>query len=250
MLNHEDIIAKILSLHPDLTRETIMDMINKKREDAGKLLTMDGAAYIVANELDLDLSDEITLKDKIDIKDLIVESNDVAITGVVRTVYPITTFTRNDGKAGQVARFVVSDETGTIAIVLWDEKAEIIKQGKISPNLNIRIEHGYVKTSLNGRPEINIGQKGAVIILSPNSRTGRSDTFKRGFKKIRKITEDDYYINLVGVVLSTSPVTVFMRKANSKGQVMRVRIADETGRIRVVLWDKKVNQVKKVKKNQ
>ncbi|RLI51581.1 hypothetical protein DRO61_02065 [Candidatus Bathyarchaeota archaeon] len=250
MLNHEDIIAKILSLHPDLTRETIMDMINKKREDAEKLLTMDGAAYIVANELDLDLSDEITLKAKIDIKDLIVGSNDVSITGVVRTVYPITTFTRNDGKAGQVARFVVSDETGTIAIVLWDEKAEIIKQGKISPNLNIRIEHGYVKTSLNGRPEINVGQKGAVIILSPNSRTDRSDTFKRGFKKIRKITEDDYYINLVGIVLSTSPVTVFMRKDNSKGQVMRVRIADETGRIRIVLWDEKVNQVKKVKKNQ
>ncbi len=250
MLNHEDIITKILSIHPDMTRETIMNLINKKREDAGKLLTMDGAAYLVANELDLNLSDEVTLKTKINIKDLIVGSNDVSIAGVVRTVYPVSTFTRKDGKEGQVARVVVSDETGTISIVLWDEKTEIIKQEKISPNQNIRIEHGYVKTSLNGRPEINIGQKGAVTILSSNSSTNRSVTVKQGFKKIRKITEDDYYINLVGVVLSTSPVTVFTRKDNSKGQVMRVRIADETGRIRIVLWDEKVNNIKKVKKNQ
>ncbi len=250
MLNYEDIIAKILSLHPDLTRETIMNMINKKREDAGKLLTMDGAAYIVANELDLTLSDEVTLKTKIEIQDLIVGSNDVSIAGVVRTVYPVTTFTRNDGKEGQVTRVVVSDETGTITIVLWDEKAEIIKQGKVSPNQNIRIEHGYVKTNLNGRPEINVGQKGAMTILSSNSSIGKSVTVKQGFKKIRKITEDDYYINLVGVVLNTSSVTVFTRRNNTKGQVMRVRLADETGRIRIVLWDEKVNQVKKVKKNQ
>jgi replication factor A1 len=250
MLNHEDVITRILSLHPDLTRDTIMNMINKKREDAGRLLTMDGAAYIVANELDLNLSDEVTLKTKIKITDLIVGSNDVSVAGDVRTVYPVTTFTRNDGREGQVARFVISDETGTIAVVLWDEKAEIINQGKVSPNQNIRVEHGYVKIGLNGRPELNIGQRGDVIILSSKSSTKRSGKIGQGFKKIRNITEDDYSINLVGVVLSTSPVTVFTKKDKSKGQVMRIRIADETGRIRLVLWDEKVNQVKKVKKNQ
>jgi replication factor A1 len=250
MLNHEDVIAKILSIHPELTRDTVLNMINEKREAAGRLLTLDGAAYIVANELDLKLSEEVTLKTQIKITDLIVGSNDVSIAGNVRTVYPVTTFTRNDGREGQVARIVMVDETGIISVVLWDEKAEMIKQGKVSPKQNIRIEHGYVKMGLNGRPEINIGQRGAVIILSSNRNTISSVKGGQGFKKIRNITEDDYYVNIVGVVLSTSPVTVFTKKDKSKGQVMRIRIADETGRIRLVLWDEKVNQVKKVKKNQ
>ena len=250
MLNHEDVIEKILLLHPDLTRKTIMNMINEKRENAGRLLTMEGAAYLVANELDLNLADEVTLKTQIKINDLIIGSNDVSISGEILTIYPVTTFNRTDGRTGQVARFVISDETGTIPIVLWDEKVESIKQKKLSLHQHIRIEHGYVKLGLNGRPEINVGRRGNVIILSSNLNSKKSETVKQGFKKIRNISEEDYYVNLVGIVLNSSPITVFTRKDNSRGQVMRIRLADETGRIRLVLWDEKVNQIKKVKKNQ
>lgn len=249
MLSYEEVITKILSIRSDLTKKNIHDLIQKKRNRVGRLLTEEGAAHLVANELGINLSGKTTLKTTIKIKDLIVGTNDVTITVKVESVYPATTFTRKDGVEGQVARLIVSDETGIINITLWDEKAEMVSRGMFSQNQTIRVEHGYIRNNLDGRPALNIGQRGSITILSSDSNDIKSVVVKRGFKKIRDVREDDYYVNIVGVVLGVSPITVFTRKNKAKGQVMRIRLADETGRIRVVFWDEKADLLKRVKKN-
>jgi replication factor A1 len=249
MLSLEEVITQILSLRPDLTRKTVQEMIRRKMEGAGRLLTDEGAAYMLANELGVNLSDETALKTKIRIRDLIVGASDVTVTGRVIDVYPVTAFTRNDGTEGKVARLVISDETGRVDVALWDERAEMVSLGRASPNQVVRVNHGYVRAGLDGEPELNVGQRGSVVILSSDSSVYKPVTVSSAFKKIQDLKEGDYYANVVGVVMGASPPTVFKRKDGRKGQVMRVRLADETGRIRVVFWDEKADLVKGVLKN-
>jgi replication factor A1 len=181
------------------------------------------------------------------IKDLIIGANDATIVGVVSSMTPPKSFVRRDGVEGQVARLVVSDDTGSIRVVLWNEKTSIISQGKVSPNQMVRISHGYVRAGLTGNPELNLGRRGTVVVLS-STPAFEPVSPQNSLKKIHDLTEGDYFVNFVGVVKGFSQVSSFQRANGMQGQVMRVRLADDTGRVRAVLWDDQVNSVKETKR--
>jgi replication factor A1 len=242
MLSQRDIVEKILSVRQDLTERALNTLIQKKMEGAGRLLTEEGATYMVANELGIDLSNGNVVGTGMKIKDLIIGANDATITGVVLAVSTPQTFMRKDGVEGAVARLVVSDDTGTMNVVLWNEKTRVLTQENISPQQVIRISHGYVRAGLSGRPELNVGRRGTVVLLtSPPSRT--QDPSTNYLTKIRDLAEGDF-VTFRGVVQGHSPISSFTRSNNRPGQVMRVRLADETGRIRAVFWDDKVDDVR------
>lgn len=242
MLSQRDIVEKILSVRQDLTESALKTIIQKKMEGAGRLLTEEGATYMVANELGIDLSDGNVVGTGMKIKDLIIGANDATITGVVLAVSTPQKFVRKDGVEGAVARLVVSDDTGTMNVVLWNEKTRIVTQENVSPNQVVRISHGYVRAGLTGSPELNIGRRGTVVILSSKPSVNREPPTNY-FKKIRDLAEGDF-VNFRGVVKGHSPISSFTRSNNRPGQVMRVRLADDTGRIRAVFWDDKVDSVR------
>jgi replication factor A1 len=243
MLNRKEIIEKILALRPDLTVDDLQRIIRTKIEGAGRLLTEEGATFMVANEFGIDLSNGNVVGTGMKVKDLIIGANDATIVGVVNAVSPPKTFVRRDGVEGQVARLMVSDDTGSVRVVLWNEKTDIISQGKVSPNQTVRISHGYVRAGLTGDPELNVGRRGTVVVLSSTPAFER-ETPQSSLKKIRDLAEGDYFVNFVGVVKGFSQVSSFRRANGMEGQVMRVRLADSTGRVRAVLWDDQVDSVK------
>jgi replication factor A1 len=53
----------------------------------------------------------------------------------------------------------VKDETGTMTLVLWDEKVIPLKVGDI-----LRVENGFV-TSFKGEWRINVGKYGEIAKL-------------------------------------------------------------------------------------
>lgn len=242
MLSQRDIVEKILSVRQDLTESALKRIIQKKMEGAGRLLTEEGATYMVANELGIDLSDGNVVGTGMKVKDLIIGANDATIMGVVIAVSRPQKFVRKDGVEGTVARLVVSDDTGTMNVVLWNEKTKIISQENVSPHQVVRISHGYVRTGLNGSPELNVGRRGTVVILSSKPSLNR-EQLTNYRKKICDLTEGDF-VNFQGVVKGHSRISSFMRSNNRPGQVMRVRLADDTGRIRAVFWDDKVDAVR------
>lgn len=242
MPTKEEMILRILQERPDLTREVIEKNINKKKKATDNFLTDEGAAYMFANDLGIDLSSEGVLSTKITIKDLIVGAYDVTITGKVLAVYPVRTFRRSNGSEGKVARIVISDETGIVNVVLWDERTEIV-ESKVSKSDVIRVNHGYVKTGLNGKPEINVGYKGSVITLSPSFSSNVAFKIKEVYNKIREIKIERAYINLIGVLEKVSVTSFFRRKDGGKGKVVRARVADETGRVVAVFWEEKTDLI-------
>ncbi len=235
MMSSDEVLKRILSSRLDLTREKVLQMVKSKRESAGRLLTEEGAVYMVANDLGIDIASG-GLRTTLRLKDLIAGTSDATVSGTVVVTYPTQTFNRKNGALGKVGRFVLQDETATVNIVLWDEKAELLETGKITPGMTVRVNHGYVRAGLSGKPEVNVGIRGSIL---PTETPGeKAATTQVGLhRKILDIRPDDLLTNLVGIVSEVSSPTSFTRLDGRTGRMARLRLGDETGKIRVVLWE-------------
>src|SRR3989338_10459132 len=116
ILGYETIINKIIEA-TSLPRNEIEARVEQKLKDLHDLISREGAAHIVANELNVKLFDNInkTLK----IGDLNASMSSINLVGRVLNVYEIKSF--NNGKrSGRIGSLLIGDETGTTRVVIWD----------------------------------------------------------------------------------------------------------------------------------
>jgi replication factor A1 len=165
----EEIVKQILSSRSDLKRKEILEMIKKKKTDAGDFLTDETAARIVASELGVK-SGKKPLRLEIQIQDLISGLNDVTVTGKVVAVYPPKIFTRRDWTEGKLASLLVSDDNETLRVVLWDDKVDLVESGKIQHEKTIRISHGYVREGWGSNLELHVGKRGIIEVLEKSEK--------------------------------------------------------------------------------
>ncbi len=243
MPTKEDIIAKILQARSDLTREVLEKKIRVKKDAMGKFLTDDGAAYMVANDLEVDLSGESPLKTSMVIKDITVGAGDVTIDGTVVAVYKVRSFHRSNGSEGKVARIVIGDETGDVNVVLWDGKAEVAER-RLTKGDKVRVNHSYVRAGLDGKPELNVGQRGSLVILPVSLKPDEEYVAKEVYTKTKEMSEGAS-VNFIGLVEGISVLSTFRRRDEREGKVVRARLADENGRIMAVFWDEKTDFINK-----
>jgi replication factor A1 len=163
-MTSEEIVEQILSFRSDLKRKEVLEMIQKKKSDAGGFLTNETAARIVASELGVKSRKKL-LKLEIQIQDLVSGLNDVTVTGKVVALYPPKVFTRRDMTEGKLASLLVSDGNGTLRVVLWDDKVDLVENSKIQHEQTIRISHGYVRQGWGRNLELHVGKRGIIEVL-------------------------------------------------------------------------------------
>jgi len=66
---------------------------------------------------------------------------------------------RYTGQRFKVAEATITDGTGTIKLVLWNEQID-----QVNPDDIVRIENGYVKT-FRGEIQLNVGRYGKLTVL-------------------------------------------------------------------------------------
>jgi len=59
-----------------------------------------------------------------------------------------------------VARAILEDDTGKIALNLWREQIDLVKEGDI-----VRVENGFVRT-YQEQLELNVGSRGNIVVLT------------------------------------------------------------------------------------
>jgi len=241
----EDIIQRILSSHPNLSREEVLKMIQQKEETAKGFLTRESAARALAAELGVEPLGKPS-KRRLALRDLVSGLGDVTVTARVLFVSPIQTFTRSDETEGKLRRLFIADQTGELRVVLWDDKAEMLQAEKLVGKI-ARFSHGYVRRGFNGRLELNIGSRGTVEVDPPDVCEDDLPPFTSFLKKINGITLENGTVNVVGIIEEAYPVTTFNRKDGSEGKVRRLRLKDDTGEIMVVLWNKRVDALSGIK---
>lgn len=159
------IINKIISLNPEINRKEIIKRIKNKKIKSGNFLTDETAARIIASDLGVEIA-KPPIELKIQIKDLISGLNDVSLVVKLVSIFPPKTFKRKDWTEGKFATLIVSDKSGTLRVILWDNNVDLIETGKIKKDQIIQISHGYVREGWNGKPELHMGNKGKIKILT------------------------------------------------------------------------------------
>ncbi|MDD2439444.1 MAG: OB-fold nucleic acid binding domain-containing protein [Methanosarcinaceae archaeon] len=227
-----DIDAIYEKLNSIISKEEFLERLQQKVESMGGLCDEKMAAMMVANELGVSFVDRTPVK----IRDITPESGNVGFVAKVITVFEAKEFTRNDGTIGRVGNLIVGDETGKIRLTLWDNMADYIKEEKLQPEQNLLVS-GFVKQGYSGL-EVHIGNNGVLTESEEEVELlGES-------QKIGEIKDGMGDLNLLGKVLEVSDIRTFQRKDGTEGRVGNLLLGDETGNIRVTLWDEKTEFLK------
>ncbi len=196
----EDIVAKIKE-KSSLSEAEILQMIDAKVAKLSGLVSREGAAHIIANELGVKVFENIPTSGKLQIKNILPGIRDVALTGVAIQVYETREFTVG-AKQGKVASFLIGDETGRTRVVAWNTMAEALsglKQGD-----TVKIKSGYVRER-DGRTEIHLNERSEVII----NPEGEKIELGAKRKKINEIKEDDNAVELLGTIVQVQDPRFF-----------------------------------------
>lgn len=191
---YEQIVERIQK-EADISEDEINGKINQKMKQLSGLISREGAAHIVANELGIKLFDAFT--GKLQIKNILVGLRNVETVGKVLQTYELREFTTNE-RQGKVASLVIGDETGTIRVVMWGSQADNIKN--ISKDMMLKLVGGYVKNN-NGSIELHLNERSQLILNPPgeNIDVVRQNTAER--KEISNLTEKDNNAEILGTIV-------------------------------------------------
>lgn len=200
-IGYDEIIRKIKE-EKKLTDLEIQVKIDKKLNDLSGLISKEGAAHIVANELGIKLFDKAGME-RVKINELLIGMRRVGINGRVTSVFSINQFTK-EGEERKVASFIAGDETGRVRVVLWDEKhINEIENGNIKTDVIVKIDNAYVRDSngfkelhLNGNSSLVVNPKGVVI--EKVSDVKLSNLFR---KKINELKERENNVSILGTLV-------------------------------------------------
>jgi len=180
----------------NISEDEIRSKIKAKMEQLSGLISEEGAAHIISNELGIKLFEEVS--GKLQIKNILAGMRDVETVGKVQQMFPINEFQRKDGTPGKVASIVMADETGSIRVVLWGSQTDLVKDLKESDI--IKITAGYTREN-NNRLEIHINEKSKLEINPEGETIKEVKQFNAVRKKINELTENDNDVELLGTIV-------------------------------------------------
>ncbi|MEF8814402.1 MAG: single-stranded DNA binding protein [Halovenus sp.] len=216
-------------LDADVAESEFREAVARKVEQMEGLADEETAAMILAHELADNEVDTVA--------DIDPAMDEVKFIAKVRSVGDVRTFERDDGEDGRVVNVEAADETGTVRLAFWDEQATAIADGGLEPGDVLRVK-GRPKEGYNGL-EVSVDK------AEPEEDVD-VDVDLNGEGTIDGLALGQSDVTVTGLVLDTDDVRTFDRDDGSEGRVANLTIGDETGRIRVTLWDAKADRATEI----
>ena len=191
---YEQIVERI-GKETKISESEINGKIDSKMKQLSGLISKEGAAHIVANELGIKLFDTFT--GKLQIKNILAGLRNVETVGKVLQTYELREFTTND-RQGKVASLVIGDETGTIRVVMWGDQADNIKN--ISKDMTLKIIGCYVKDN-NGTIELHLNDRSKLLINPEGETVKEIKQNNTERKSINQLTENDSSVEILGTIV-------------------------------------------------
>lgn len=250
----DEIKDKILD-QTELDEDTLDEQISTKLDQLSGLISEEGAAHIVANENDVELTDE---EDTLKIDNLASGMQGINIPGRIVQAYELQTF-ENDRGEGQYAKFLFGDETGVTMVVMWGDTATNISkldEDDVVMLKDVSVREGRRGTEIhaNEQSEVEINPDGVSI---ESTDTSAQETTR---KSVEDLEEDDENIEIFTTIVQIFEPKFFERDPETKrklqrnddgdwenpegniidepeiGAVLNIYADDGTDSVRVVLW--------------
>jgi len=244
MIN-EELVEQILSLNPTISKEALLERLEGERRRTGGLISGEILLRMVAAEFGVGSSRTEVVMPTLSISNLIAGLYDVTVVGRVVAVFSSRTF--NGKRSGKFAGLLITDKTGVLRVVMWNDQTSMVETGKIAAGQMVRFSHAYTKEDRNGKVELHIGGKCETEINPAGIRAEDYPTIERFLTKINELASahKNAKVNVLGTVTKLFPAFSFERQDSSLGKVMRLTLADETGEIAVVAWNERADELEK-----
>ena len=239
------IISDILAKRRDLSEDHILSLIEEKKREGRGLLSDEGAARLVAEELLVQMHG--TQLGRMQINDLVSGLNDVSISGRVMLAWPAQQFERRDGTTGRAMRLILVDKSGRTRCVLWDRHVDIASRTGDLQGRILRIGHAYTRQGMTGEPEVHAGDRSSLEIDPQDIPATDFPEFRDLFTQLGDLTTTASQVNVVGI-LDSEPRYYTFAKENRTGSVLHITLTDQSAAIPVVAWNEKAEELRELKK--
>ena len=172
-----------------------------------------------------------------DLDDIDEEGEEVDIIGRIINVNEPREFKRDDGTVGVVRSVEIADGSGVVRTSFWDDKAS----ATLNIGDEIRLENARTRLGLYN-VELSIGKTARV--LEPTDEEvekippiAELEEMIYTTKKIHQLEEDERNTRVLARIIDLYEPNEFQRDDGSIGRVRSAEIADDSGVIRVSLWD-------------
>ena len=156
MPRFEEIVKSIVE-KTGIDEQEVMELIAKKQEELSNLVSQEGAAYIVARDLGLNLIERP--KRNIEIKSIVPGIKSLNLTARIININNPLRFER-DGVERFVQNVVLADKTGRIVMTLWNEQREMLNNVKVGDVIEVR--GAYTIQNNRGFTELRLGRYSVI----------------------------------------------------------------------------------------
>lgn len=168
----------------------LMAKIDAKCVALAGLISKEGAAHIIANELG------VKLLEGGKIKSLMPGMRNAEVLGRITQIFEVREFQRADGTNGKVGSFLTGDDTGIVRIVCWGNQADNLKQ--LTTGTPVKITGGMVRENQRGYKEVHLNETSKII---PNPKENVPEVSKPQRKTLKELQENDEQVEIVGTVV-------------------------------------------------
>lgn len=236
----DEILERILSEHPEIGKTELCKRLRDAKKKTGGLIREEILLQVIAAELGINLPQESVYDQKLSISRLVPGLYDVTVSGRIIAIYPSKAF---KGKSRGKFASVLIAEDDVLRVMLWNDQTKFVDSGILKAGETVRFCHGYTREGREGKTELHIGSKSEIELNPSDLDPADYPTVLKFATKINEIvrTPKSKKVHVVGTVNRIFPASSFTRRDLSLGSVMRMDLADTTGKITVVAWNQKAD---------
>jgi ssDNA-binding replication factor A large subunit len=240
MYDFEALVTEVLRNKPEISRDSLMELIKEKKQTVGSgYLTDQGALFLIAGELGVRLQHMITAD--LTLKDLHIGANDITVVARILAIYPVAEFKKKDGSGvGRYRRVSLFDRNGIGRLTIWEDNEEALKLSGMAVDTPVRVISAYVKQGLDGKPNLNLGKKGKVEVITDADILSKLATLSEVSKQLEAVQEGEVVLAVEGLAMSESRRSTFVRRDdNSNGSLTQFELRGPSSdkNTRIVVWD-------------
>lgn len=167
----------------------------------------------------------------------------VSTKGLIINVNPLHEFSRENDTTGKVRDLLISDSSGIIRIVLWDDKTQDISEKDVDKLLSIL--NGYIRTNKYSGLEVHCGNQTQIIAEEADVELIKQ--FQVEFQELASITTEQTEVHVNGIITEQFPIQEIVTKDNENVRLQNLKIEDNTSEIQITSWRDNIDKLSNLK---
>jgi replication factor A1 len=178
-----------------LSSEEIESKISEKSKQLSGLISKEGAAQIIANELGVKL---FQVEGSVKIDKIVGGMRSVETVGKIVKKYDVSVFKTSDGSEGKVGSLMLGDDTGRIRLTFWHDMTDKLSNFKEGDTLEVIDAYSRVN---NNRVELHMTNNSKFNLNPPGVEIGEVKEYTSRRKKIADLSENDENIEVLATIV-------------------------------------------------